>query len=236
MPRRGLTVIVPMLVLVCGCLEDETRSQLIAPSSIPPRPAITPERYTSHSPATEETGRRVLSIGQKLVLANPQMGMRPIFLTVGAPHPEIFHRGGGAEGYQVYISEGLVKLCQNDNELAALLAMELGRMVSEREAMAPLGTRKAENRPSMRESIGSDVAGTFGPPDGTQVMEEAKYASQRRRPGEPRMPPPPPETLARKYLQQAGFETGALVEVGGLLRQAEDHYTIEQQVKRPTGR
>ncbi|MFO0876844.1 MAG: M48 family metalloprotease [Gemmataceae bacterium] len=236
MTRRRVAALLPWLLLTTGCLEESTRSQFISPMALPPTPAAAPERYVSQTPATEAVGKRVLGISQKLVLSNPQMGMRPVVMTVGAPHPEIFHRGGGAEGYQIFITEGLVKLCKNDDELAALLAMELGKMVSEREALAPPSARGTEERPPPRESIGSDVTGTFGPPDGTLQMEEAKLARQRHRAGAPSVPPPPPEVLARKYLQQAGFETGALTDIAGLLRQAEDHYSLERPMKSPPGR
>src|SRR5262249_39695897 len=76
---------------------------------------------------------RVDAGGRQLLAANPQVGAKPLFHTIGAPQPEVFHRGTS----DVWVTEGLVRQCATDGQLAALLCLELGKMVAEREAAAP---------------------------------------------------------------------------------------------------
>jgi hypothetical protein len=231
MSGRLLAAWPPLLLLACGCIDEHYTRLVSGGPALPAQPApARPERHVSQAPATEATAKRVLAVGQKVVLANPQIGLRPVFITVGSPEPEIFHKGGMLEGYQVVITEGLANRCRDDAQLAAVLCAELGKLVSEREALASPAVRQAEERPPPSESIGFDAGGTFGPPDGTRVMELAKYESKRPRAGTPPFPPPPPEVLARKYLTRAGFDAQALGDVAPLLRQAEDTFKVERQM------
>jgi hypothetical protein len=225
MPRWPLSALAPLL-LVAGCVEDH-RTQFVrpGPSTVPAPRAST--RSASRAPATEAAGRRVVATGRKLLDANPQLGMRPVFLTVGAPHPEVFHQGGRLEPYQVIVSEGLVNRCKGDDQLAAVLAHQLGRMVAEREAAAGRPTR-ANDRPPPPERIGNDHDSTFGGPDGTRRMEAARLERQRTA---PKAPPPAPQVLAREYLRRAGYPEAALATVAPLLREAEDHDKIEQHLR-----
>jgi len=217
------------LVLV-GCVEN-SRTRVVdgsIPSTQVARQRLVQgQRYVSKAPATEATAKRVLAVGHKLILANPELGMRPLFLTVGVPHPEIFHRGGGLENYQIVISEGLVNRCKDDAQLAAVLSLELAKIATERQAMSDPVTPLRERRPL--ESMGADRGGLFGQPDGTQQMEAAHAEAARRK---PRPAPAPPETLAKRYLDKAHFNPNALTEVAGLLRQAEDHSTVEQHLSK----
>src|SRR5437879_3739195 len=82
------------------------------------------------SPASTEAASRVDKIGRGILAANPQIGAKPLFRTIGAPRPEVFHRGTD----DVYVTEGLVRLCETDGQLAAVLCAELAKMVAEREA------------------------------------------------------------------------------------------------------
>jgi hypothetical protein len=224
------------LLLGAGCVDEHhTRVVSAGPTPTAPTVARQPDRYISPAPATEAVAQRVIAVGQKIVLANPQMGLRPIFITIGSKEPEIFHRGGKIDGYQVFISEGLVGHCADDDRLAAVLCMELGQVVSEREALISPVMRQVDSRPPPSESIGTDAGGTFGPPDGTRLMELAKYDRRGQRPGKPAAPPAP-AVLARKYLTAAGFAPDALAEVAPLLRQAEDHAGMEMQLGAAAGR
>jgi predicted Zn-dependent protease len=222
MPRRVLTACLPLL-LVAGCYDDY-RTRLVTGPATSAAPARA-ERYVSKAPATEETAKRVLAVGQKLLVSNPQLGLRPVFVTVGAPQPEIFHRGGALDGYQVFVSQGLVERCKDDAELAALLCLELGKIVAEREAIAGPARRGLDKPPPIREAIGNDIGGTFGGADGTQAMEQAKYERDRRAAA-----PPTPDALARKYLARAGYQESALDDAAPLLRQAEENFAVEKQL------
>ena len=78
-------------------------------------------------PADEALAVRVDSVGSKLVAANPQIGLRVTrFATIGkAPQSEVFHVGAN----MVFVTEGLAKRCSTEAELAAVLALELGKIV-----------------------------------------------------------------------------------------------------------
>lgn len=225
MLRGPLARVAPLLLLAAGCLDDH-HAHLVNQSPVPDAPA--PARSVSRAPAAEAAGRRVISAGKKLIDANPQLGMRPVFLTVGAPHPEVFHQGGRLQPYQVFVSEGLVNKCPSDDELAAVLALQLGRMVAEREAVGGRGGR-GDDRPLAAERIGSDADSTFGGPDGTRLMEAAKHERERAAAAKRRAPDP--EALAKEYLRRAGYAEAALAAVAPLLRQAEDHDKIERQLR-----
>jgi hypothetical protein len=219
------------LVLLVGCFHDQGRPLVVSAN---PFDAPAPPRLPTHltnAPATEETAKRVAALGRKVLEANPQMALHATFRTIGAPQPEVFHRGyGPLRGCEVFITEGLVRRCQKDGQLAAVLCMELGRVVSEREALASAGTRMHDRAPPPAVPVGNDSGGSFGSPDGTRYVELAKEDRYRRRPGTPPPPPPDPAVLARGYLSRAGFHAGELTDVLPLLRQAEEHSVLEQQL------
>jgi predicted Zn-dependent protease len=212
------------LLLAAGCVPEARSRQLASGEPAPPAP-VRANQPVRTAPGTEETARRVLAVSQKVVAANPQVGVRPLFATVGAPHAEIFHRGGPLDGMQIFVSEGLVRRCKSDAELAALLCLELGKIVSEREAQAGEQARQGEKRLPPSEAIGGDSGGTFGPPDGTRRMELAKLEQARR--SRARILPDP-EALARKYLINAGFDAAVLADVAPLAREADGHAEVER--------
>jgi len=81
-----------LLLLATGCFTEDTSNLLVSPSPFGPTPRpVTPTRV-AHAPATEEVAKRVLAVGAKVVAANPQMALRPVFETAGLPQPEIFHQ------------------------------------------------------------------------------------------------------------------------------------------------
>src|SRR5687767_5559943 len=100
---RWLLLLSPLLV--AGCLPGEgSRSPMVGNSFTPvlsesrarPVPADAP-------PASQEVATRVLRVAGKVLDANPQIGMRPTFSTIGVAQSEIFHRGTS----EVFITEGL---------------------------------------------------------------------------------------------------------------------------------
>src|SRR5713101_4566955 len=130
---RSLCVIVPVLLLgTMGCLGAGPNTTLVPQGPLSSASGPGPITRTSVRPATTESAARVDLLGRKILAANPQIGMKPQFLVIGSPEPEIFHKKTG----ELFITEGLVKQCKTEGELAALLSHELGKMVSEREALA----------------------------------------------------------------------------------------------------
>lgn len=214
-----------LALFAAGCLEGRLAQSLRPPAGPAANPPA-PQPAASRAPATEAAGRRVIAVSRKLLDANPALGARPVFLTLGAPQPEIFHQGGGLRPYQVFISEGLVNRCQGDDQLAAVLAVQLGRLGAElAAARAPARDGEAALPPAPR--LGNDDSATHGSADGTRRMEAAKFA----RPRGGRAPPPRPEALAKLYLSRAGYPEAALAAVAPLLREAEDHDRLEGQFR-----
>src|SRR5205823_3745186 len=170
--RRGAVMVrslavLPLLAaaLAGGCLPTEflqpdthTEGAAAVPTSpfgAPPQNAA-PVFSAKPPPSSSATlAVKVDEIGQRLLTCNPKLGMVPLFLTIGSPQPEMFHQGTVA----VYITEGLVRQCKNEAELAALLSVELGRMVSERETMASPETRNPPKQSAMAIPMGN--AGQF---------------------------------------------------------------------------
>ncbi len=205
-------------ILLAGCFDEPgTESSFRRPAPGAP-PAV--------APASTEAAARVDTVGRRILAANPQVGAKPMFLTIGAPEPEIFHRGTE----HIYITEGLVRQCASDGQLAAVLCAELGKMVSEREALAPASVRQPNRPPPIDTGIGKD-AGWGTAPDQTRLAELANADRERRQRRAP-PPPPDPQALARVYLLRAGFHDDDQTTVTPLLRAANSHSAFEKQMGR----
>src|SRR5262249_50182998 len=152
-------------------------------------------------------------------------GLSPAFLAIGAPAPEIFHRGVS----ELYVTEGLAKLCKTDAQLAAVLALEMGKMVAEREAKATPAARRGDRLPPEEARIGNDAGGTFGPADGPPLAELGKFEKERPRTHKP-LPLPEPATLARAYLEKAGYNGKDLDAAAPILKAARANLTLEKQI------
>ncbi len=221
-----------------GCLPgfrmpDETATARVPANPFGNAPAAekpekgTAQKSTAHfAPANSETARQVDMVGRKLLAANPHVGLKPTFATIGSPSPELFHR----DTTLIFITAGLVSRCQSEAELAALLALELGKMVSEREAAVNPKTRDPERKPPISVPIGN--AGQFSGSDQTALVEAAKFEKVYSR--APRqLPPPDPSVLARSYLENAGYAKSALDAVGRHVEAAERNFALEKQIRGP---
>jgi Peptidase family M48 len=244
MSTRSLLLAIALLPGI-GCSVDMAQSlpwtvQSSPSPSVPPIPPPPPPAVpTKAGDALTAAGTRVALIGQQLLDRNKQIGLHPVFQTVGANQTEVFHRSPSNAntsvqlgGSQIFVSEALVKQCANDAQLAAVLAYELGRMVSEHEAMLSPSVRQPDPviPPDVR--VGNDVGGPFGPSDGTRMMELAKLDKQRRHKGDPLPPPPDPTVLARRYLERAGYAPANLDDVKPLLDKASRSTSIETAMPR----
>jgi hypothetical protein len=230
MPRRCWLLLPPTLAALAGCLPGETKTTAVSggPLAAPPATSSALTRV-GHAPASEEAGLKVAEVGRKVVAANPGLGFRPIFSTVGvAPQEEVFHRGEA----EVVITEKLARRCQTEGQLAAVLAHELGRMASERAALAAAAPDRG---PPADVPVGKDSGGAFGAPDGVHLAELAKY-EQKRKAREAPAAPPNPAALARAYLKKAGYDPADLDAVAPLLHAAEQHAALEKQMTAPPAR
>lgn len=222
---RALLPCLPwLMVLACGC-GPENKTALVPDSPftgpVVKTPPITP---VSYSPEHLAAAGRVDQLGGRILAANPNLGLKPRFMTVGGPQPEVFHRGSA----EVIVTEGLVQQCTTEEQLAAVLCNELGQMVADREALATATTRAPHREPPQEVRIGSDRGA-----DLTRLAELAPYDRERRATMSP-PPPPNPQALARNYLKATGFAPTALDGVAPLLQKASTNKTIAGQLTSQT--
>lgn len=207
-----------------SCLPIVPNSPMANPSG-----AVNLEAF--HVQATEAVARRVDAVGGRILAANPNLSVgpdlpvKPTFQVIGSTPPEICHRCS-----TIFISEGLVNRCPDDDQLAALLCLELGKMVSQCEAQAKLRARRLEQLPPTTIINNSDMGGIYGPPDGARITEIFK-AEQGSRPSgilSSPLAPPDPKFLGCCYLTRAGFKPASLETVAPLLREADRNTTMEK--------
>jgi hypothetical protein len=219
-------------VAVGGCLSDDKQLTTV-PSSSFNKPGPTQTASFKPAPkATQEIALRVDRVGQKIVKANPRLNQKVVFLTLGvSSKEEIFHQSQ-KDVSTISVTEGLVKQCKSDGELAAVLSQELGKLVSEQMVQTkPLRSRVAPPLIT-NPRVGNDNNGTFGTSDGTDQMIAARYEKEWRQEQQGLPVATPPETLARTYLQSAGFDPKDLETVKPLLRKAAKQNSLEESMTR----
>jgi hypothetical protein len=227
MTRRRLALLFGLpLCAALGCFEEQ--NSMLVPSSPFGGPEPAAKSLAAHAPATQEAAMKVIATGKKLLDANQHLALRVMFVTVGSPAPEVFHVGAT----QVVVTEGLVKLCEGEEQLAAVLSLELGKMASEREAQAGLATRNANREPPPSPGVGADGGGSRGGGDFTELAEKAPYEQVRRRQIHP-PPPPDPKVLATTILTRAGYSDTALTAAEPLLKSAAENSALEKQMAGP---
>ena len=224
MRRRWQGGLAGLAILIAGCLPQFARDGKKDPSAglwgSGHPPVYAP-------PAPTETASRVDSLGRQILATNPTIPFRPMFLAIGTSKETVFHQGTE----QLYISDGLVKRCKTDGELAAVLCLELGKMASEQDAQAMKDRLTEEDRAPLGPPVSRDVAGSGTTPDMTELAERSKLDSMRpRRRGAGPTPSVDPHLLARGYLTKAGFKADDLTKVGSLLKAAELNPQYEQQL------
>jgi hypothetical protein len=192
----------------CSTLGSREESDLpqVPTGPLPPSVVQTVQRVPLNTaPASQDVAWRVDAVGRKLIEANPQVGLKPHFTAVASADRNIFHRDLAT----VYITENLVHQCHSEAELAAVLAGELGRMVSEREGHTQRETRAPEPRPPIALPIGN--MGNPQAADPSYFVELAKFdkdhpRSARNKP----LPLPDPQVVAGMILERAGYQPGDL--------------------------
>jgi hypothetical protein len=219
--------LVGLLAAVGGCAPEGGLS-VVSSGFFNETPALTatPAGSLIHAAASEEAGKRVVQVGGQILASNPKLGFKPAFTTIGAPWEEIFHRGDKA----VFITEGLVRACVTDGQLAAVLCHELGKIAVERQELE--ATAPQDRGPSMDTPVGNDHGGVFGAPDGTRAAELAVYEQKRRKAALEAATPANPDVLARAILEKAGGTPADLEAAAPLLKRADEHITFEKQMSR----
>jgi len=227
---RRIFPMFPGLLLAGGCIMEDSRTLLVPSNPFGVAPAVQQQMWPSHAPASLDVAARVDSMGRRIIEANPQLGVRPLFRTIGATDPEIFHVGTS----EIDLTEGLVKQCATDGQLAAALCLELGRVISERESLTSPQTRLPERTPPMEVRVGSDNRGTFGPSDQLYRAELGKLDKERRQKTTAVKVPIDPQVLAREYLAKAGYSATELDAVSPVLHAAAENTKFAKQMIQPS--
>lgn len=225
MAARVRPIWLASLLALAGCVDKDSNLPLVSSSPFTPAAEVKAGAPVPHVAASEAVALRVSLLGQKILTANRQSGLAPTFHAIGVPAPEVFHRGDS----ELYVTEGLARLCKTDAQLAAVLALEMGKMVAQREARATPATRRGDQLPPEEARIGTDAGGTFGPADGTHLFELAKFEKQRPRVRTP-LPLPEPAALARGYLEKAGYSGKDLDAAAPILKAARANLALEKQL------
>jgi hypothetical protein len=205
------------VVAIAGCFESSQQTR------IDPQSIFRASKPMPVAPASIEAASRVHHAGQAILSANASLGIKPMFRTIGSPKAELFHRGTS----EIFITEGMVRLCPTEPQLAAVLCMELGKMVTEREA-ARLAAGQPDIQPPIDVPLTRDVANAGTEPDQTRVAELIRYEQEKNaRPASPKLPDP--EKLAREFLRRTGFPPASLDGVRTQLKAATSADDLEKQ-------
>lgn len=227
MTARIVVLMFGLMLAAAGCLSNDNKLPTVSANAFGKVSRTQTASFKPAPPATQETALRVDRVGKQIVNANPRINQKVVFMTLGVSHEEIFHQTQ-KDVSTIFITEEMVKQCKSDGELAAVLSEELGKMVSEqmvqvRPARNPIPATLLLNPP-----IGSDIGGTFGSADRTNDMIAARFDAEWRQ-SRQALPstPPPPEVLARTYLNGAGYDPKMLDNVKTLLRKADKQSSVE---------
>ena len=214
------------LMFLAGCApmpmlpEEAATAQVSSTPFAEPR-AAAPTRV-NFAPASQDTSIRVLLIKDKLVGNNS--GGLPHVTAIGSADPEVFH----VSLNQIYITEGLVRQCETDGQLAAVLANELGRMISERESAVSDEVRQPERLLPIELPIGSNGAARDRDP--TFYIELAQYEKLHPKQTK-KLPRPNPQLVARDLLERAGYQRTDLDAAQPILQNAARFQMWENQFK-----
>jgi len=219
--------LIPQVLLIlsaggCDVWQKQFAADQKSTAQVPGNPFGIPPQMTSKAgltPAEGDVAWRVDFVGRKLLAANPNIGLKPLFATIKSPQAEIFHQGNRI----VYVTDGLVNRCKNETELAAVLASELGKMVADREA-SNLASGQ-EKLPPIATPIGN--AANLSGPDQTALAELGRFEKENPRKLQVR---PDPRNLAGVFLEKAGYPKTELDTVRPILQAAERNYALEKQL------
>lgn len=211
------------LFAVMGCVTTDTPLTAVPGSVFGFAPTPASDTKVSYAAPGLEAATRVETVGTLIRRSNPQIAFTPLYQTIGSPQPEIFHRGVS----EILITEGLVKECKTDAQLAAVLSMELGKMVSERMAEMPSAVRED---PPIELRVGNDGGGSFGDADQLRRAELAKFQKQDRQRMRQATASADPKNLAVAILQKAGFTPADLDSVSPILADAAENRSLAKQM------
>ncbi len=226
MPLIKLLILITVsMIPLFGCSQTPKQStRMISDAGMNAEKIVRLPNAAPDAGPTKEAAIRVGKIGQKLLVANPSIGVKPAFHTIGTTQAEVFHKGVD----QIMITDGLVKEC-SDDQLAAVLAVELVKMLGEQENSAPTG-KITDRTPGMDFPIGNDRSLVFGPADGTRIAERYELDRMRMKNKATGAGTVDPKVIARGYLSKAGYPSKAVDSISGLLKKADENFKLEKQM------
>ena len=198
---RHCVWLAPLLLAGCAALESDLEA--LKPPT-PPRPA-------EPTAANQALAAKVDQIGRELVEQNPFLGVGPTFALVGRPAPEIYHPDLNG----VFVSDGLAARC-DDAQLAAVLAMELGKMSAEAKRA------KALTRTEPMRQVPTGGGAGLRESDPMQLATQTLVNRQREESGGKAGtgPAADPKAAAVTILQNAGRDVAALDAAASLYSEA----------------
>ncbi len=182
-----------------------------------------PVDVSQFAPASTESASRVDMLGRKLLAGSPFLfDGEPTFQIIGVPEPEMFHR----DSTGLFITEGMVKLCNTEKELAGVLASELGHMAAEQRRSDRL--KLPDSIPSAALSKGVDGSTDLDPGRAIDAIELEKSF---RKPAERRLlAGSDPKKIAENCLKDAGYDPKLLKEVEPILKQGRRNQRVAEQL------
>jgi hypothetical protein len=209
-------VLVSTAPLLCGCTTDGSwsMSRMLGWDETP-KQAPLPK-------ADLATAERVETIGRKIIASNTFTGIEPLFHTIGVPEPALFHEGPE----RLMVSEGLVKQCRTDGELAAVLCSELAKMTAEKKAARRVGAER-DSFPEIGIPTGSGLAGGT-PDDPARAAERAFLEKQRTK--QAVRESANAALSAADLMRGAGFDPADLDRVAAILKQSDRGLVIKKQL------
>jgi hypothetical protein len=218
--RRSILTVAAVLfpIAATGCANDGSWSisrMLGWEDDKPYRPDRMPK-------ADLAIAERVETVGRKIITQNTFTGIEPLFHTIGVPESVLFHRGSE----ELIISEGTVKQCRNDSELAAVLCLELSQMIAEKKSARRVGSDR-DSFPDISVPTGSGLAGGT-PADPGRAAEVALLEKQRQK--NLHSEAVDASRLARDLMRGAGYDPAELDTVSGIVKQSARGLAIQKQL------
>jgi hypothetical protein len=209
------------LCLLPGCIPSEQARGLPTVSSnqlgTPPPSTLVQSNYPN--PDSDLAGK-VLKLGRDIAVSNKNSGLDPnlTFVTYPSPTVEIFH----LDRTHVIVTEGLARKC-NHEQLAAMLALELGKLAVERQVASPYLDSRSFVEPPVHVQV-SDPP----PPPPSELVDLAHHETEQRA---RKNDLPQPRQLAQAFLRKAGFSEGCLEIVRSLVEEAGANHNVEMRLK-----
>lgn len=214
----GLAAIFCTSLAMTGCMTDGewSVSRMLGWDDGKPRSS------TKMPKADLATAQRVDELGRKIIGLNTFTGIEPMFHTLGVPESVLFHRGTD----ELMISEGLVKQCKTEAELAAVLCSELGQMMADKRGAKRAGVER-DSFPDVGVPTSSGMAG--GSPADSARAAELAYKEKRAK-AIAASETADAAKFARDLMRGSGYDLAELDRVAPLLKQSERGSAIQKQL------